>query len=135
MTDDWDSVTPVIGSPTRQRGRVASPRPLLTRRATRSMLIRPQSQMQLGRSLALPKIIISKEARDALALGASRAFARSLDNDVVAQAAVEDVEAESADEHVIAVAAEQHVTPLAADEDVIAVAAISGELDAAGCQA
>ena len=59
----------------------------------------------------------------------------TLDHDVVAGPAVEDVLPRPADQDVVAGAAEQHVVARAADQDVVAVAAVGRELDRAGGQA
>jgi hypothetical protein len=61
-----------------------------------------------------------------------RGWRASLDDDVAAGAAVEDVLAAVADEDVVAVAAEEVVVAGAADEDVVAFAAVAGQLDGVG---
>jgi hypothetical protein len=53
----------------------------------------------------------------------------TLNDDIVARSAIEDVEPEAADEHVIAGTTAQDVIAIAADQDVVAVAAIGGQLD------
>ena len=59
----------------------------------------------------------------------------ALDDDVVAEPAVEDVDAGPAEEHVVARAAEEGVVAVTAEEHVVAVAAVSREQRRVGGEA
>jgi hypothetical protein len=55
---------------------------------------------------------------------------KTLNHDVVARTAVEDVLAGAADKHVVSGIAVESIVPGATDQDIVAIAAIGGELEA-----
>src|SRR5262249_30734443 len=58
----------------------------------------------------------------------------SLNKDVIAGRAVENILAQAANQNIVANSTDENVIALAADQDIVALAAVLGELDSAGLQ-